>query len=137
MGLLSKLLGGNLNSAVKQVMDAAEQKLKDIEKAEKKPEAAAAQAHESAAVPEIREERSDALWGEIMPKDENQFSFKGTYRAYFEDIFNAEFRRLFLHKGRRKEARDRTDAEEMRRAETSPRYAAGGRPLPALLHGLQ
>ena len=91
MGLLSKLLGGNLNSAVKQVMDAAEQKLKDIEKAEKKPEAAAAQAHESAAVPEIREERSDALWGEIMPKDENQFSFKGTYRAYFEDIFNAEF----------------------------------------------
>ncbi len=102
MGLLSDLLGKKAGSAVKDLLNDAEKKIKDavkdgvkdgikdgikeetgidLDKAEEKAEAAAAAA----------EERADALWGEIMPKDENQFSFKGTYRQYFEGIFKEEF----------------------------------------------
>ncbi len=106
MGLLSDLLGKKAGSAVKDLLNDAEKKIKDavkdgvkdgifdgvkdetgldLNKAEEKAEAVAA------AVQEAAEERSDALWGEIMPKDENQFSFKGTYRQYFEGIFKEEF----------------------------------------------
>ena len=34
---------------------------------------------------------SGESWGEVMPAEENQFSFSGTYLEYFEGIFRSEF----------------------------------------------
>ena len=95
MGLLSKLLGNNASSALKSVMDDAEKKVREImkeaEKADTPKSSAEKPAAPAAPVQEAAEERADALWGEIMPKDENQFDFKGTYKEYFEKIFAEEF----------------------------------------------
>ncbi|MBQ7246706.1 MAG: hypothetical protein IJS22_01250 [Lachnospiraceae bacterium] len=30
-------------------------------------------------------------WGEVMPAEENQFNYHGTYLQYFEEIFRSEF----------------------------------------------
>ncbi len=97
MGLLSQLLGKKTESALKGLLNDTEKKIKDAVKdgfkdglkddPAPKPDAAPA----AAPVQEAAEERSDALWGEIMPKDENQFSFNGTYKEYFEKIFTEEF----------------------------------------------
>ena len=34
---------------------------------------------------------SGQSWGEVMPDEENQFNYRGTYLQYFEDIFAHEF----------------------------------------------
>ena len=94
MGILSKLFGNSKYSAtVQNVMDAAEKKLKEAMKEAEKKEAAAAEKTEAAA-PKIQEESSNMPWGPVMPKEENQFSFNGTYKAYFEKIFQEEFPEL-------------------------------------------
>lgn len=31
-------------------------------------------------------------WGEVMPDEENQYNFNGTYKEYFDSIFLSEFR---------------------------------------------
>lgn len=93
MGLLSKLLGAES----KKVENAAVDFLKNIAKKvgesadEKKPQAAQPSPAPAPAAAPAEQERSDALWGEIMPKDDNQFSFPGSYREYFEQIFRGEF----------------------------------------------
>ena len=95
MGLLSQLLGKKTESAIKDLLNDAEKKIRDGIKdgfKEDSPKPAAAKpAEASAHAAEPEQERSDALWGEIMPKDENQFSFNGTYKEYFEKIFMEEF----------------------------------------------
>ena len=96
MGLFD-LLGKKSEKEIKNLFSGMEKKLKDAMKdgfkdglrdessklADPKPAGA------PAAEPE--QERSDALWGELMPKDENQFDFKGTYKEYFEKIFREDF----------------------------------------------
>ena len=95
MGLLSQLFGKKTESAIKDLLNDAEKKIRDGIKdgfKEDSPKPAAAKpAEASAHAAEPEQERSDALWGEIMPKDENQFSFNGTYKEYFEKIFTEEF----------------------------------------------
>ena len=94
MGLLSKLLGEANKKAEKSALDFLKNVAKKIESSEgsqKPQQTAAPQPAASYAAAEPEPERSDALWGEIMPKDENQFSFKGSYREYFEGIFRSEF----------------------------------------------
>lgn len=35
--------------------------------------------------------RGDLPWGELMPKEENQYSFSGSYTEYFDKVFREEF----------------------------------------------
>ena len=99
MGFLSKLLGED----GKKVENSAKDFLKSVsnivgDAGNSSPASAPSSAHsDTTAAKEPEQERpaegqrSDALWGEIMPKDENQYTFNGTYREYFEDIFRSEF----------------------------------------------
>ena len=99
MSLLSDLLGKKSEKDLKNLFGDVEKKLKDAVgegfkdglKDNSAPKPAAKPAAPAAPAQETVEERSDALWGEIMPKDENQFSFNGTYKEYFEKIFTEEF----------------------------------------------
>ena len=94
MGLLSQLLGKKTESAIKDLLNDTEKKIKAAVKDGFKDDPApkpAAKPAETAPAQAAEQERSDALWGEIMPKDENQFSFNGTYKEYFEKIFTEEF----------------------------------------------
>ena len=94
MGLLSQLLGKKTESAIKDLLNDTEKKIKAAVKDGFKDDPApkpAAKPAETAPPQAAEQERSDALWGEIMPKDENQFSFNGTYKEYFEKIFTEEF----------------------------------------------
>ena len=103
MGLFSNLLGNagkdiDLNKLAKQVGAAAEAIANEAEKAakqaaEKAAEGKAAPAQRDAS-PAPREESaapSGLSWGEEMPEEENQFNFNGSYQAYFEHIFAADF----------------------------------------------
>ena len=36
-------------------------------------------------------EPSGESWGPVMPAEENQYNFPGTYKEYFESIFKADF----------------------------------------------
>ena len=93
MGLLSKLLGNDSKKAENAALDFLKNVAKKINDSadDKKPQAAKPAAQPASAAPEPEPERADALWGEIMPKDANQFDFKGSYQEYFEDIFRSEF----------------------------------------------
>ena len=99
MGLFD-LLGKKSEKEIKNLFSDMEKKIKDAVKdgfkdglKDESPKPAAPKPAESATAPAApaEEERSDELWGELMPKDENQFDFKGTYREYFEKIFTEEF----------------------------------------------
>lgn len=98
MGLFD-LLGKKSEKEIKNLFSDMEKKIKDavkdgfkdgIKDESPKPEPKPAQTSNAAAA-EPEQERSDALWGELMPKDENQFDFKGTYKEYFEKIFREDF----------------------------------------------
>ena len=93
MGLLSKILGSGSKKAENAAVDFLKSVAKKIGEStdDKKPQAAPAPAKPAEAAPAAEAERSDMLWGEIMPKDENQFSFNGSYQEYFEGIFRSEF----------------------------------------------
>ena len=100
MGLLSDLLGKKSEKEIKNLFSDMEKKIKDavkdgfkdgIKDESPKPEAPKPAGSSNAPVQAAEEERSDALWGELMPKDENQFDFKGTYTEYFEKIFREDF----------------------------------------------
>ena len=90
MSLLSKLLSGK-KPTLSEVVDLLQGK------EEKKPAAQSARPVYSASqeptyVVEMGEETPiGRSWGERMPNEPNQYNFPGTYRAYFEDIFNRDF----------------------------------------------
>ncbi len=91
MGLFSKILGNGGKKAENAAMDFLNSMAKKLNDAvePKQPAAKPAAAAPSSAAPEMI--RSDEPYGEFMPKEENQFSFNGTYQAYFEQIFRSEF----------------------------------------------
>ena len=82
----------NIFSIEKKIKDAVKDGFKDgLKEDSPKPDVPKPAEASSASAAEPEQERSDALWGELMPKDENQFDFNGTYKEYFEKIFTEEF----------------------------------------------
>ena len=94
MSLLSKLFGEGKNEVLGALKEAAQKAgvdslLDDI----RNPSAQTGS--------EVREDQSSGLWGrkpesgfswgEKMPAEENQYSFKGSYLAYFDMVFSQEF----------------------------------------------
>ena len=105
MGLLSKFLGKEVGEALEGLAkgsgDAA-QKVKEglaavAEALGDKAEAAERKAEPAETV--IRDTEDAArefapagtYWGPVMPQEENQYNFNGSYIAYFEQIFRTEF----------------------------------------------
>ena len=40
--------------------------------------------------------RSGFSWGDVMPDEENQYNFNGTYQQYFENIFRFYFSEYYI-----------------------------------------
>ena len=98
MGFFSKLFGGNkeaekaANTLFGEFLKAAE-----AGKDEKKDDAPqpsgseAATESSQAAAPDAGNEPSGFSWGAVMPEEENQYNYGGSYTEYFEKIFHEEF----------------------------------------------
>ena len=107
MSLLSKLLGDS-KKELAPVLDAlkeAAQKagvdslLNEVQASQNAKPAQSAQSAPAAAPQNVRPARrweaepseSGFSWGEDMPAEENQYSFSGSYLAYFDMVFSQEF----------------------------------------------
>ena len=95
MDFLNKLFGDakkELSPLLEKLQQAAkeagmtESSAKPAAKPEPKPEPV-----QAAPQPERMAYPPGQSWGEIMPEEENQFSYNGSYIKYFEEIFRAEF----------------------------------------------
>ena len=42
--------------------------------------------------------RSGFSWGDVMPDEENQYNFNGTYQQYFENIFRFYFSEYYIRR---------------------------------------
>ncbi len=102
MGLLSKLFGSEAAekaekavSLLKDLADAVNEKgaAKEPQQTSETFKAeSVASAGSKEKVPQTKTAAPSGLsWGEIMPAEENQFNFVGSYRQYFEKIFREEF----------------------------------------------
>ena len=88
MSLLSKLLSGK-----KPTLDDVVDLFKEKEKPAAKPAQPASYSRPEPVYtePEGEETPIGRSWGERMPNEPNQYNFPGSYREYFEDIFNRDF----------------------------------------------
>lgn len=91
MGFLSKLLGDSKagNDALNMLKGAARDAINEA--AEKLNAQQNAPRQQSAAPVQRSAPASGFSWGEVMPAEENQFSFAGNYVQYFEKIFREDF----------------------------------------------
>lgn len=88
MGLFSKLLGKKAEDMVES-MFGDEKHFFDNLRPDDKPQPADPPRPPKPAKGE--QPRGDLPWGELMPKEENQYSFDGTYIEYFDMLFREEF----------------------------------------------
>ena len=90
MGLLSKLLGGQKNE--KAAVDFLKGLVNEVK--EKAADELSQDRREERSMPE-NEGNADAVsgdsWGDVMPPEENQYSFNGSYVEYFDKVFREEF----------------------------------------------
>lgn len=85
MSLLSKLLGGK-----KPTLDEVVDYLKEKEKPAAQP-SYYSRPQSTYVEPEGEETPIGRSWGKRMPNEPNQYNYPGSYREYFEDVFNREF----------------------------------------------
>ena len=98
MGILSKLFGGDKNekSALDLLKGIVQEAVEGTGREEKPVSAAPAapqvQVGGGSVVPTAYEEGPSGFsWGPVMPNEENQFNFNGTYIEYFETVFRENF----------------------------------------------
>ncbi|MBR6967401.1 MAG: hypothetical protein IKH78_02610 [Ruminococcus sp.] len=94
MGLFSKLLGENseLGGLIKDVANAIKQESVNLHESEQTETESTAPANtENAAEEAVEAGPSGFSWGPVMPAEENQYNYKGTYKEYFSDLFRSEF----------------------------------------------
>ena len=87
MSFLDKLLKGKVEEAAKELLGGVLGGSKPAQKPAQSSWQAPAQ-QSCAAEPKSP---SGFSWGDQMPAEENQFSYPGSYREYFESVFRAEF----------------------------------------------
>lgn len=97
MGLFSKLLGENseLGGLIKDVANAIKQESVNLHENEQT-ETETTYHSDSNENIEVYEEGSEPApsgfsWGPVMPDEENQYNFNGTYKEYFDYVFRSEF----------------------------------------------
>ena len=90
MGLFSKLLGKAVNDAAADMFGNEKHYFDNLrnDDAPQQPAAPAAKQPLGSSKPVVY---GDMPWGELMPAEENQYSFNGSYIQYFEKVFAEEF----------------------------------------------
>lgn len=101
MGLFSKIFDKGADAIAKGITDtianAVNEKLNEN--------------HQSAAPGQLNTQKTESgsetskttavsgrSWGDVMPAEENQYSFAGSYDQYFDNIFRSEFSQYTLYK---------------------------------------
>ena len=120
MGLFDKLFGGkeeDKNSFLDALKDAAEKIKNEAEKAgfdfdgkpsqAERPKEEVQESVSSVIAPNEAQELAPAgtWWGPLMPDEENQYNFKGSWKEYFDEIFRSEFPEYELQKETVREGR--------------------------------
>lgn len=92
MGLFSKLLGekSDLGGLLKDVANAIKQESVNLHESEMTDTATTYPTDDNAMGCDDYI-KSGFSWGPVMPDEENQFNFNGTYKEYFRDVFMNEF----------------------------------------------
>ena len=94
MGLFSKLLGENseLGGLIKDVANAIKQESVNLHENENTDTEATYQNNaEEVSAGAAEEGPSGFSWGPVMPAEENQYNYNGTYKEYFSEVFRSEF----------------------------------------------
>ncbi|MBP5166166.1 MAG: hypothetical protein ILP09_02790 [Oscillospiraceae bacterium] len=96
MGLLSKILGGSgsdikLDKIVKTVVDTVAEAAKNGAAAQSATAGTPARPAPDRREPEEASGPSGFSWGPVMPNEENQFNFNGSYIEYFKSVFGEAF----------------------------------------------
>ena len=90
MGLFSKLFGKAVEDAAES-MFGSEKHYFDNLREDDKPQPVSQRSSVEPPKPKGEQPRGNLPWGDIMPAEENQYSFSGNYIQYFEKIFSEEF----------------------------------------------
>ena len=99
MGLFSKLLGENseLAELLNDVANVIKQQSVNLRESEKTETETTYQADTSQSYGDkIDEGEYGFSWGPVMPDEENQYNFNGTYKEYFDDVFRKEFPEYYV-----------------------------------------
>lgn len=97
MGLFSKLIkeGSGLSELIKDVKNVVKQEsvnLHESEMAETETTYHTAEAPRAESTYSSADEQASGFsWGPVMPAEENQFNYSGTYKEYFSNVFSSEF----------------------------------------------
>ena len=95
MSIFSKLFGGDAKAekAARDLLNGLVNGAANSQKEAPSRTGAAAPAQSAVRPEPVRpaEGPSGFSWGPVMPAEENQFNFNGTYDQYFERIYRAEF----------------------------------------------
>lgn len=86
MGLFSKLFGSAVNNVAKEIVNSIKNETSNTSD-NKQPAGYSANNQENSQ----QTVECGNSWGPVMPQEENQFNYKGTYKEYFNDIFRSEF----------------------------------------------
>lgn len=86
MGMFSKLFGSAINNAAKEIVNSIKNQSANTSD-NTQPADYSANNQETT----LQAGKSGNSWGPVMPQEENQFNYKGTYKEYFNDIFRSEF----------------------------------------------
>lgn len=91
MSILSKLFGGDKN-AEKEVLNLLNGLFANQQPAQTAAPKAEAPAKTTPSPEPVRnDEPSGFSWGSVMPAEENQYNYGGTYEQYFEHVFAEDF----------------------------------------------
>ena len=94
MGLYSKLLGENsqLSELINDVANVIKQESVNLHESEMTETETTVIEHDDTAYGEKIDTGDYGFsWGPVMPQEENQYNYNGTYKEYFNDVFRSTY----------------------------------------------
>ena len=88
MGFLSNLFGKEVEKAAKDLLHEISDDIGAVTNNSNETSEAPSQSYEQA--PSAAEPNYNS-WGDVMPSEENQYSYGGSYKDYFKYVFSSEF----------------------------------------------
>lgn len=91
MGLLSKLFGKDVEKAAHELLDNLTGNQSAQTGQTEQPVSSYDNSAASSSDTQPAQEYGTSYWGDLMPAEENQYSYAGNYKDYFKYIFDTEF----------------------------------------------
>lgn len=98
MGLFDKLFGSSGSEVLNKIKDAAEtvakeasNAIKDVADSVSNSSQASSASQASSPAQQSSNAEFGCSWGDVMPAEENQFNYSGSYDQYFHDVYVQNF----------------------------------------------